>query len=346
MRRSDFHDTECLTVRLSALGDALLTTGVLEYWRQHRRLEFHVLTRPALAPVFDGHPAVRQVIAVSEPDLHGLAWWRFCQRLHATHGFLPCIDLHATVRTQVLRALWHGRYVAYPKFSLTRRAFMQTRLACFSHTLLAHSVPQRYSLALESQAPPPEVVRPVLFLRPDELTTAQGILKAHDLCRPIALHPFATHQAKTLSPQAWQDMARHLQELGHTVIIVGRAPAPLFPGAPFDLTNATDLRTTAAILSLCRALISGDSGPMHLATAVGTPCIALFGPTTREWGFYPSGPQDMVLQASCPDAPCSLHGQYECQRGHACMTSISMQEIMDALHALPDAEQRIPAPLS
>lgn len=336
MHRVDFFNTDCLTVRLSALGDALLTTGVLEYWRQRRGLAFHVLTRQALAPVFDGHPAVRQVIDVAEADLHGLAWLRLCQSLHTRYAHLPLIDLHATVRTLVLRGLWLGRSAVYPKFSLTRRAFMATHHPYFSRRLLTYSVPQRYSLALESQAPPVQAVRPVLFLRPDELATARNLLTLRGLSRPIALHPFATHLAKTLAPQAWRDLVQHLQATGHAVVIVGRAATPLFPEAPFDLTNMTDLRTTAALVAQCRALVSGDSGPMHIATAVGTPCIALFGPTTQEWGFYPSGPHDRIVRAQCPDAPCSLHGQGTCTRGHACMMSISVHEIMDALHALPE----------
>ncbi|MDP3428787.1 MAG: glycosyltransferase family 9 protein, partial [Desulfomicrobium sp.] len=81
-----FRDRECLTVRLSALGDAILTTGVLAYWHSQAGLTFRVLTRPQLAPVFAHHPAVSQVVAVRDEDLRGAGWIRFCRSLAGEMG--------------------------------------------------------------------------------------------------------------------------------------------------------------------------------------------------------------------------------------------------------------------
>lgn len=328
-------NTDCLVVRLSALGDAILTTGVLEHWRQTRGLSFHVLTRAALAPVFAGHPAVRGVIAVNTPDLRPHPWLRLCRDLASRHGRIPLIDLHANLRTTLLRLVWTGPTRTYAKFGLTRRLFLATRHPFFARRLRALNVPQRYSLALDESAPLPAQVRPIVFLTPDEQTRAASILAERHLKRPIAIHPFATHPAKAPSAEVWKHLIQMLRADGHDVVVLGQAQTPLFPDHAFDLTNATDLRLTAAVLAASQCLISGDSGPMHLATAVGTPCIALFGPTTMEWGFYPSGPRDIVHQSPCPDAPCSLHGQNACTRDHACMRAISADLVRALLRSLP-----------
>ncbi len=328
-------DTDCLTVRLSALGDAILTTGVLEHWRRTRGLHFHILTRAALAPVFAEHPAVRGVIAVDTPDLRTRPWLRLCRELATRHGRLPLIDLHANLRTSILRAIWPGPKRTYAKLGLTRRLFLATRHPLFARRLRAMNVPQRYSLALDATAPDMAAVRPVIFLTADERAKAASILTERALNHPIAIHPFATHMAKTPPAEVWRALVRALRAEGRDVVILGRADTPLFPNQPFDLTNATDLRLTAAVLAASRCLISGDSGPMHLATAVGAPCIALFGPTTREWGFYPSGPHDIAHQSPCPDAPCSLHGQDTCTRDQACMNAISSDLIRDLIRGLP-----------
>ena len=278
-----FTDRECLVVRLSALGDAILTTGVLEYWRERAGLTFHVLTRPALAPVFGHHPAVRPVITVDEGDLHGLPWPPFAGRL--------------------------------------RR----------------ENVPQRYSLALEHTAPDAAALRPRIFLNEDEQARAGETLARLGLANPVAIHPYATHPAKSPDAEVWRKAVQQLESRGREVLILGRNPAPLLPGSPRDLTNSTDLRATAAIIARCTCLITGDSGPMHLATGVGTPAIALFGPTTREWGFYPSGPRDIVHQIPCPQAPCSLHGQHACTLGNACMKGVSatlLLELLDSLQSM------------
>jgi len=327
--------TECLVVRLSALGDAILATGVLEHWRRVRDLRFHVLTRKALAPIFAGHPAVRAIIPVDTPDLRPLPWLRLCRDLAARHAHMPLIDLHGNLRTVALRQLWKGPTHAYAKMGLTRRLFLATRQPFFARRLRALNVPQRYSLALDATAPEAAQVRPVIFLDTDELTQGATILAERNLRRPIAIHPFATHPAKSPAATIWRALIDDLRASGHDVVIVGQAMTPLYPDQPFDLTNATDLRQTAAVLAASQCLISGDSGPMHLATAVGTPCIALFGPTTREWGFYPSGPHDIVHQSPCPDAPCSLHGQNTCTRNNACMRGISAELIRDLLRSLP-----------
>ncbi|NLW80646.1 MAG: glycosyltransferase family 9 protein [Desulfovibrionales bacterium] len=330
---------ECLTIRLSALGDAILTTGVLRHWQDHFGLSFHILTRPALAPVFDNHPAVRSVITVEEKDLRGLAWIRLCRSLATAYGRMPFIDLHGTLRTRALRLLWPGPTRAYPKFSFSRRLFLATHHPFFSRRLNRYNVPQRYSLALQNDAPEKSALRPQIVLRENEIIQARLRLNALGLQDPIAIHPYATHPAKTPRPQVWTNMIRTLADMGHEIIVLGRNPIPLLPDWPLDLTNSTDLRTTSALLSLCRGLITGDSGPMHLAAAVGTPVVALFGPTTQEWGFFPTGPADIVYQSPCPKAPCSLHGQNVCPLDNACMAEISPAKLIDLVSALPESSR-------
>ncbi len=326
---------ECLTVRLSALGDAILTTGVLNSWHERAGLTFQVLTKPALAPVFKHHPAVRGVIPVREEDLHGLRWLRFCRDLARTFGHMPLIDLHANLRTLLLRGLWPGPIRKYPKHSLTRRLFLATGHPYFAARLRRMNIPQRYSLALDETTRGMAELRPRIFLHADEAAQARTLLSSLGLNRPIAIHPYATHPAKTPRPEVWKNLTRALEARGQQVLILGRNDHPLSPESPLDLTNATDLRATSALLSLCRCLITGDSGPMHLATAVDTPVIALFGPTTKEWGFYPSGPFDVIHQSLCAKAPCSLHGQDACTLDNACMGGISEQLILNLLDSLP-----------
>lgn len=330
-----FSNQECLTVRLSALGDAILTTGVLAYWHEQAGLTFRVLTKPALAPVFDNHPAVTGIIGVREEDLHGASWIRFCRGLAKEFGRLPLIDLHANLRTLLLRSFWPGPTRSYRKFSLERRLFLATRHPVFATRLRRLNVPQRYCMALDPEVVDADALKPRIFLAENEKAVARETLSRLGLTRPVAIHPYATHPAKTPRPEVWRNLIRNLKTQGEQVLILGRHERPLYPQAPHDLTNATDLRATSALLSLCRVLVTGDSGPMHLATAVNTPVVALFGPTTKEWGFYPSGPHDVVHQSPCPKAPCSLHGQDACSLGNACMKDVSEKLILDLLSSFP-----------
>ncbi|MFP4658230.1 MAG: glycosyltransferase family 9 protein, partial [Desulfonatronovibrionaceae bacterium] len=74
--------------------------------------------------------------------------------------------------------------------------------------------------------------------------------------------------------------------------------------------------------------ITPDSGPMHLGTGVETPVTALFGPTSREWGFYPSGENDRTVHLGLSCSPCTLHGRVGCRRDLACMRDIAPETVL------------------
>jgi heptosyltransferase-2 len=98
------------------------------------------------------------------------------------------------------------------------------------------------------------------------------------------------------------------------------------------VAGRTGLLETAALLQLCRVLVTNDSAPLHMATAVGTPVVAIFGPTVRGFGFYPVGPRDRLVEADAPCRPCRLHGGEKCPKGHFdCMAKISATEVFAAL---------------
>jgi ADP-heptose:LPS heptosyltransferase len=318
---------KALVVRLSALGDVVLTTGVLRHWHTTLGLKATVLTRAAFAPVFAHHPAVEEVFGLSPQDLTLRGWMAMTWKLRRDYGHLPLIDLHGTGRTLLLGALWPRPVYRTPKFTLTRRLFRLTRHPALGYRLLQHTVPQRYALALDPQAPPPSQLCPSLAVAAHERAQAQELLQSLGLHFPLALHPYATHPAKSPRPDWWRALRGHLADAGVPTVIIGRHPQPLLGNAPHDRTNHDSLRQTLALLSLCQGLVSGDSGPMHLAWGVGTPVFALFGPTTPHWGFAPHGPYHTILQAPCPKAPCSLHGATPCPGATPCLERLDPRQV-------------------
>lgn len=331
--------------RLGAMGDVALTTGVLRHWGEVLGGRFTVVTRRANAPLFAGHPFVEEVVGLEPAQLSGAAWARTCATLARAHRGKGLADLHGTPRSAVLRRLWRlgggGPVRGYRKMSLERRLYLRFGLAWARARLLEHNVPQRYALALEPQAPPRAKLAPHIRLNEAERAAARErlaplFLEAPQADRPLlaALHPFATHAAKSWPDAHWRELAAGLRGSGASCFFVGRGEGGDHGGAGvLDFVNATELRETCALLAEADLLVTADSGPMHLAAAVGTPVLALFGPTDPAWGFYPEGPRDRVLTAEADCRPCSLHGKKACDEEVSCMERIRPEDVLTALWA-------------
>lgn len=326
-----------LLVRLSSLGDVVLTTGPLRYLHEKYGWTFAVLTRPAFAPVFENNPFVEDIITPGKSQLKLSRNITFFRKTATTHLGWGLLDLHISLRSRLLSFFWRGPILRYPKYTKERRDFLRERSPELSALLRATSVTQRYALAVEDSAPPRAELLPEIYLTAAEREAASSRLKGITGSRPgvspVALHPFATHTRKTWPRDYWLELGERLSAQGLAWFVVGQGE-PLLPGDPRDFSNRTSLRELAALLAESSLLVTGDSGPMHLASAAGTPVLGLFGPTTAEWGFYPSGPQDRVMELPLDCRPCSLHGA---QKGKGdlcdgrCLTGITPEHVANAV---------------
>lgn len=325
-----------LVVRMSHLGDVALATGVLDHFARTRGWRFHFLTRQAFSPVLKGNPIIDKLVQPEADNLDGLPWLRACRDLAAQYDGWGLLDLHGTLRSMVLGAVWKGPVKRYPKYSLHRRLYSMTRWDAPRRTLEALNVPQRYALAVEKTAPSKEALRPRIHLTEAELTVGRRLAAATGEAGPVAVfHPYATHAGKRWPTGHWEELAFHLHVAGWRMAVVGRDKSPIFaqdpPDGIVDFTNQTDIRQTCALIALADALVTADSGPMHLGTAVGTRTVALFGPTTKAWGFFPSGEEDVVMETPLDCRPCSLHGGKGCRQEERCMHEIRPEDVAKAV---------------
>jgi heptosyltransferase-2 len=146
----------------------------------------------------------------------------------------------------------------------------------------------------------------------------------------------------------WPGYAELAAALDAPVVVVGgREDAPLAelviaaaPGRAHSAAGTLGLRTAAALIARAGVLVTNDSAPLHLATAVGTPVVAIFGPTVPAFGFGPRGPRDIVVEhpdLSC--RPCSAHGPQVCPLGHhRCMRELSVASVAAAVAAVAGME--------
>ena len=154
----------------------------------------------------------------------------------------------------------------------------------------------------------------------------------------VALAPGAAYgAAKRWPPDYFAELARSLVADGAVVVVVGSV-ADRRTGEELEaacgngcrlvnLIGRTDLSTLAGVLVHCRALVSNDSGAMHLGAAVGVPVTAVFGPT-NDLATRPFGDAHVVLTNQVWCRPCLLR---ECPLDHACMRGIRAPVVLDAV---------------
>jgi ADP-heptose:LPS heptosyltransferase len=112
---------------------------------------------------------------------------------------------------------------------------------------------------------------------------------------------------------------------------LGEALVPLARNA----AGVSSLQQTGALLAQARLVVSGDTGVMHMATGVGTPVVALFGPTVRQFGFFPYQGRAEVLERPLDCRPCSVMGGARCPMGHhRCLVDIQADDVVGAAQRL------------
>lgn len=321
--------------RLSAMGDVALLSGVLAYWHEQYQTKFIVITRREFASLFENHPAIAGIEPLSKENLAYKEYNQICKKLADKYADFPLLDLHASTRSRLLARIWKTSVYRYNKMPVLRRLFLWTKGAVGRQALLEKNVCQRYASLLCEENPPRSLLKPQIFLTAEEKNTAKNTLAElfpDNTKKILAIHPFATHSAKSLPMRRWQEIAEKLST-DYQILFVGLGELPERMAGK-SLVNKTNLRELCAVLSECDLLLTGDSGPMHLANAVNTKLLALFGPTTREWGFFPEGENVDILQEEMPCRPCSLHGKQKCTQKESCLEKISTEKIIKQIKTI------------
>ncbi len=333
-----------LIVKLSSLGDILHVLPTAHALREQTGATLDWVVHPEFAPLVRTFADVDEVLTF--PRHHIARDFRASVRALRAREYDMAIDLHGLFKSGLVTRLARAKRRIGPSYSREFSwLFYGERAGRMNRA--RHAADQAMDVLdhLHLKRPAPDAAASSVF-RPVEASLPPG--SPH-----VAFAPVSRWKTKDWPAEHYARLARLLwadhQDIsilvfgGKADADVGDAIAAAAPeGAVHNLCGKTTIAESIALLGKCDLLVANDTGPVHMAAAVGTHCLVLFGPTRPDW-TGPYGPGHRILSAHLPCQPCLKR---TCRRGDiACMMALSPAEVLQAAEEmLPPSPTPPPAP--
>jgi len=357
-----------LLIKPSAVRDVIHTVPVLARLRaRYPAARIDWLLTPPIAELLQHHPALSSVVPFARQDYSRL--WRSWSAAAGLGELLRTIrrtrydlviDLHGQVRSALLcLATGAATRIGFDRpRAQARQSSRQLPPSAYRHgwtgaregawvaythhipipSLDVHAVDRYLWLGPMLGLPegPPDFRLSVPASAQERIA---NLLCQHGLLdRPLAvLVPGTIWETKHWHVEEFAQVARHLGTTGRAVVVAGtarertrcQAVAAACQGA-CDLAGQTTLSELAALLQRAAVCLTNDSGPLHLAVALGRPVVSVFGPTDPLW-IGPYGRPHAVVRAEVPCAPCYLRALRRCPHDHRCMNEVAAFQVIERM---------------
>lgn len=324
-----------LIIRLDHIGDVLLTTPVIR--ALHHGLpaaKIDMLVRPFTKGVIETNSNINKIHVLNPPwfnrePANFIGLIRFVFKNFFKYDLV--VELHADPRNIILASLV-GKYII--GYDIRGFGFLLNKTAVYAAAvkhIIERNLDVVRSIGMDSSS------KIDIVLTEKDIAFADKLLGVHS--KVICLVPSTGRVNKFWYNPRWAVLADYLARKYDAKIIFlgGKEDAPLITGIikqmksrnGINLADRTSLRESAAIINKSMLLICPDTGMMHAAKAVGTPCIALFGPVNPKiWGY-----DDKQNKSVFAKLPCSFCDAPVCwnKKKALCMKSISVATVVDAV---------------
>ncbi|RJO65144.1 MAG: lipopolysaccharide heptosyltransferase II [Candidatus Omnitrophota bacterium] len=331
-----------LIVRTDRIGDVLLSTPVIKALRQAYPCAYIAMTvAPYAADIVEGNPYLDEIIifAKESRDKGLIGNFRFVRRLRR-QKFDVCFVLHPTTRLHLLMYLARvPRRVGYNRklgFLLTDRIVHKKQTGEKHESEYSLDVIRYLGIEADDN-------NPFMPIRQESEAWAETQLQNAGIRsddKILAIHPGASCRSKLWPEENFASVCDQLTErVGFKVVVVAgpkdteiaeRILARMRHRA-VNFAGKTSVSQLASLLKRCSLFISNDSGPVHIASALGIPVVAIFGRSQNglspvRWG--PLGEKSAVLRKNVGCVECLAHN---CKKEFACIRAITPDDVIKAV---------------
>lgn len=336
-----------LIVKLSAIGDVVQSLPFLEALRNgFPEANIDWVVEEDSSEVVVGHPALNRVIVSRRKSWQG----RLTKTAHLSSvfremvGFLKelrsvdydlVIDLQGLLKSGVLVGLLRGkRKIGMSGSREGASLFLNERPIPVDYS--RHAIDRYLRVAETIGCDANRAGGRIPYADADKMSV-ERILDRHEIQNEmlVAINPMARWPTKLWETERFAVLTTRIrEELGCEVVFTGssgdksviRRIMATMPVGPVNLAGKTSLKELAYLYTRCRLLVTTDTGPMHVAAAMGCSVVALFGPTAP-WRTGPYGPGHAVIRTDIACSPC-----FSKRCDHmTCMKEIGIDQVFDAV---------------
>lgn len=333
--------------RLSSIGDIVLSSPLLRVLRKaagnDARIDFVVRKEYAELVRYNHHLSV---VHEYDPET-GFEGLQKLARVLRDEQYELAVDIHDSIRTKFLRAACGTKSVVVDKRKMERWLLINLKRNAYDDSLF---VAERYIETLKKYGITNDAKGLEIFI-PDstlfEISGKMAALRLNEFEKVVGICPGSKHFTKRWQKEKFAEVAvRAAKDFNAKILLFGgkeerddcefvadEVMRRISERSASNFAGNFTLLETAAALEFCDVVVTNDSGLMHLAAAKKKKIVAIFGSTSREFGFAPYGTESVIIENNDLDCrPCTHIGRKSCPKEHfKCMADITAEKVYDAV---------------
>lgn len=306
-----------LIIRLSSLGDILLTTPLIRSIKnQFPKIDIDFILREEYSDILKLNPYLNRIIKFTRDEEKNTG----LLNLINNDNYDLIIDLQNNLRSKKIVSKFNAQSLIFSKSNWKKFLLVNFKINKLKDE---PQIPIRYSQTI------PDLKLDKKGL--DLFTTHSVDNRIIGKTNLIGFCPGARHFTKRWPKEYFIELGNKLTQAGYLIVLFGGKIdkelcadiSTMIPDS-VDLSNFDDILQTAADMKLCKVIVCNDSGLMHTASATETKVITIFGSSVKEFGFTPYNCYNLILENnSLTCRPCSHIGKSRCPKKHFdCMKAI------------------------
>lgn len=320
-----------LVIRLSSIGDVVLTTPVLkEFKKKYPQATIDFIVLDKFKDSIEGSPYIDNLILFNKSEYKGLKGIRRFVKTIEENNYDYIFDLHSKLRSIGICLFMKGKVYRYKKRSLWKTILVKLKLIRYraDNTIVKNYFGAFKDMGIQYQG--------------EDLDFSFGdsaLKKVEGYSNFVAMAPGASKNTKKWTVEGFGNLAKLIHEkYGKDILLIGgdgdnkicTEINSISGGVCTDLSGKLSLKESGALLARADYLVTNDSGPFHIARGVKTKSFVIFGPTDP--GMFEYDEYGTLIYRNEPCSPCSLHGDKECPKGHFnCMKKLRAEDVLEII---------------